>query len=129
MTDKSKIIVERNKAVKYISTLEGTIPEALLKDNKELATAQKYLKTLDDQLSDIEATEKKEAEKVATATAKRVKTSQKVVDTFQDKIVVLVDELIKAQDGLEPEQKRQLADMAGKVRTAIFPITLQRHKK
>jgi len=129
MTDKSKIIVERNKAVKYISTLEGTIPEALLKDNKELATAQKYLKTLDDQLSDIEATEKKEAEKVATATAKRVKASQKILDALQDKAVAFYEELVTVQDGMEINQRHLVAEMAGKVKATILPITLQRHKK
>ena len=129
MTDKSKIIVERNKAVKYISTLEGTIPEALLKDNKELATAQKYLKTLDDQLSDIEATEKKEAEKVATATAKRVKASQKILDALQDKAVAFYEELVTVQDTMEINQRHLVAEMAGKVKATILPITLQRHKK
>ncbi len=129
MTDKNKIIAERNKTVKYISSLEGTIPEALLKDNKELATAQKYLKTLDDQLSDIEATEKKEAEKVATATAKRVKASQKILDALQDKAVAFYEELVTVQDTMEINQRHLVAEMAGKVKATILPITLQRHKK
>ncbi len=129
MEDKNKIVTERNKTTKYISTLEGTIPEALLKDNKELATAQKYLKTLDDQLSDIEATEKKEAEKVATATAKRVKASQKILDALQDKAVAFYEELVTVQDTMEINQRHLVAEMAGKVKATILPITLQRHKK